>query len=899
MKMKFCPNPILPIIVSILAILLSCKTTHHFKEKESRHYQEIDLGEIKVVANPEYKGFETKYFDLIHMKLSVIPQWGKRQLDGIAILTLTPHAYPQDTLVLDAQDFDIKSVQLVDEKGDSISNLSYFYNKRKIKIRLEKFIAGYLTNPPAVGLFRYYKSTKPYQAGDTLYIKITYTAKPEDQYKDSVITKKVEQGLYFINPIGKDSSIPTEMWSQGETEHNSCWFPTIDATDQKFTDEIDIIVDTSMVTLSNGLLKSSMTNYHGLRTDRWIMDLPHSPYLVMIAAGRYAVIHDKWRNKAVDYYVEKEYAPYARMIFGHTPAMIEYFSNLLKYDFPWQKYSQMVVRDFTSGAMENTTAVLMYEPMQHDDRSHLDYTGEETISHELFHHWFGDLVTCKSWAYLALNESFASWAESAWEEHEYGKDEADLMRKAALDAYLNEALYHKTSIIDHYYSDPEDLFDRHRYEKGALVINMLRHYLGDTVFFKGLHNYLVDNAWKNVELSDLRKAMEQASGQDLNWFFEQWFEKRGHPVLEISQEYNPEKRKLYVYVKQNQKDEKVPLFKMKARIACVYMNGQVGLGDMSRDVWLGNTVDTFIFNCFPLYVEFDPENILLCEKTEIKPLQQWEFQYHYNAGNFKSRYDAMQALSKEYKFLKKDYPGKGFTRHWNEDENISFRLHSLRDTFWYIRRQALVNLGDLDDSLFKRWYSVIGEQIERMALSDKKSMVRVAALNLLQDKRGASAMPIYKQALNDSSYQVVAIAIRNIFSNYPRQDSSTLVKSFAKYESYRSTEVKLALANVYAYYGDKDKAAYFRTLKAYGNQYYILYRKYLERMDCKFIRTQMDFIMSLDLYAKSPWELSLFRSFLYDLSANLQSRKGNEDYTTCEKLVKELQKKAQSLVIKF
>ncbi len=367
----------------LVVCAFSCQTKKHVSKGSLPSILIDTLKSINIVSNTRYKGFETKDFDLIHTTLSVTPVWNLRHLNGTAILTLTPHAYPQDTLNLDAKDFNIYSVELVDKKGDSIA-LNYKYNHKTIKILP-------------------YHSVK-WLPGDTFEIKIVYTAKPEDLLKDSTIPNHDEQGLYFINPDGTDSAVPRELWSQGETEHNSCWFPTIDAPDQKMTQEISITVDTGMTTLSNGVLEYTELNGNGTKTDHWALDKPHSVYLAMIAVGHFAEIKDKWRDSIpVTYYVEPEYAPYAKLVFGHTPAMIEFYSKLLNYDFPWPKYSQVVVRDFTSGAMENTTTVTMYQPMQHDDRANLDESGEDIISHELFHHWFGDLVTCKSWANLALN----------------------------------------------------------------------------------------------------------------------------------------------------------------------------------------------------------------------------------------------------------------------------------------------------------------------------------------------------------------------------------------------------------------------------------------------------------------------------------------------------------------
>ena len=183
------------------------------------------------------------------------------------------------------------------------------------------------------------------------------------------------------------------------------------------TQEIKITVGSRYVTLSNGLLLSSKPNGDGTRTDYWKQTLPHAPYLAMMAIGEFAVVKDKWKGIDVDYYVEPAYEPHAKAIFGETPAMLDYYSDVLKLPYAWEKYSQVVVRDYVSGDMENTTATIHGEFLHRTDRELLDGDNERIIAHELFHHWFGDLVTCESWSNLPLNESFATYGEYMWLEH--------------------------------------------------------------------------------------------------------------------------------------------------------------------------------------------------------------------------------------------------------------------------------------------------------------------------------------------------------------------------------------------------------------------------------------------------------------------------------------------------
>ena len=267
---------------------------------------------------------------------------------------------------------------------------------------------------------------KEYKKGEhyTLYLK--YIARPEKVKDKGSIAITAAKGLYFINSTGSDPNKPTQIWTQGETEANSCWFPTIDSPNQKTTQEIYMTVPDKFLTLSNGILKSQTKNSDGTRTDYWKMDQKHAPYLVFMGVGEYSVVKDSWNNLEVNYYVEKEFESVARDIFGNTPEMMTFFSNLTGIPYPWDKYSQIVVRDYVSGAMENTTAVVHGEDAQQKRGQLIDKNEwEGTIAHELFHHWFGDLVTTESWANLTVNESFATYSVYLWLQHKYGQDAAD------------------------------------------------------------------------------------------------------------------------------------------------------------------------------------------------------------------------------------------------------------------------------------------------------------------------------------------------------------------------------------------------------------------------------------------------------------------------------------------
>ena len=243
------------------------------------------------------------------------------------------------------------------------------------------------------------------------------------------------------------------------TESNSRWFPTIDSPNQKSTQEMFITVKEESKTLSNGTLIYSKSNSDHTRTDYWKMDKPHAPYLFMLAAGDFAIVEDEWNGMKVDYYVEPEYEEYAGDIFGHTPEMISYFSEVLNYPFPWDKYSQIVVRDFVSGAMENTTASVFMEDLNVDSRELIDFDWDDIIAHELFHQWFGNLVTCESWANVPLNESFATYGEYLWKNHKYGADEAGYHLYSELDTYLSEAVTKNEDVIRFDFDNDDEMFE--------------------------------------------------------------------------------------------------------------------------------------------------------------------------------------------------------------------------------------------------------------------------------------------------------------------------------------------------------------------------------------------------------------------------------------------------------
>ena len=343
-------------------------------------------------------------------------------------------------------------------------------------------------------------------------------------------------GMYFINADGKNPTKPTQMWTQGEPQSNCHWFPTLDAPNQKHTQRISITFPGKMQSLSNGKLTSSVDMYGNngihLRTDVWVQNKPHAPYLTMLAVGNWVRLKDslpwpidpnlrKKETLPIEYLVEPQFKDDAKMIFGNTPEMIQFFSQYTGVKYPWDKYSQVVVRDFVSGAMENTSATVHMEQLQHDKYDHIDDTYEDYISHELFHQWFGDYVTAENWSDLTLNESFATYGEYLWREHKYGASNANQWLYST-----EKSIYYLSNynpLLNHHYININQQFDGVRYQKGACILHLLRQFIGDDAFRTSMKRYLETFAFKSAEVDDWRQIIEEVTGMDMKPFFNVWY----------------------------------------------------------------------------------------------------------------------------------------------------------------------------------------------------------------------------------------------------------------------------------------------------------------------------------------------------------------------------------------
>ena len=701
------------LLIGIL-LLASCKTSQEVVYEAPLDY-EVEMLDTLVVSAPVYnKEVEAQYslpvynpeatrtYDILHTKLELSFDWAKQHVLGMARLDMTPLFYPIQEVVLDAKQFIIHSVRL----DDSEKELAYTYDDFFLTIDLGK----------------------TYTKGQNFSLHIDYTAQPNEGPQGGSAAITSDKGLFFINPTGENPDKPRQIWTQGETENNSKWFPTFDKPNERCTQEMFLTVEENLETLSNGELVYSKNNGDGTKTDYWKMDQPHAPYLFMMMIGDFARVKDEWNGKELEYMVYPEYESSAREIFNHTPEMLTFFSEILDYPYPWNKYSQVVAEDYVSGAMENTTGVIFGEFVQKTKRELIDNGNDQIVAHEMFHHWFGDLVTCESWANLTLNEGFANYSEYLWYEHKYGKDAADGVRISEMDGYKYMAQQGGTHPLIHYgYENKEDMFDAHSYNKGGLVLHMLRNLVGDEAFFASLSKYLKDNEYTAVETAELRMAFEETTGMDLNWFFDQWYLDKGHPVMDVSYEYK--EGKAYIYAHQTQtEDEHRPVFLLPLEAAVYAWDGSVSYHSVVVDARKDTIVIDGIESA-PLVTVLDGKSILLGEINEERSQEEWANLLKYSPNHFDKR-TALNNLD-------------------DREVLVALSAQLMEDKHQIIRNTGL-NFCDITQI----------DKVKELALSDPHSITRAKALKTYYEMTNDTSIELAEMVVTkDQAYTPIKAAI--------------------------------------------------------------------------------------------------------------------------------------------
>jgi len=594
-------------------------------------------------------------------------------------------------------------------------------------------------------------------SADKLIIPLPATTRMGDKFDVAIRYEgKPAKGIYFILPDKDYPDRPKQIWTQGESEDTRYYLPTYDYPNDRLTTETILTVPSSWITVSNGKLISVSDAGKGLKTWYWKESVPSSTYLITVVAGEFDEVKDTWRGIPLTYYAPKGRGDRLPINYGRTPAMMELFSKKFGVDYAWEKYAQVMVDEFVAGGMENSSATTnASSSLVHPKLAPEYLTGEDDlISHELGHQWFGDLVTCKDWGDIWLNEGFATFLEAVWTEAHFGKDQADYQRWNNAREWFESSNLWKKPIVRHDFDDSSE-FDGNAYNKAGWVLYMLRHQIGEDVFYRGIKHYLEVNRGKNVVTSDLAKAIEEATHTNVDQFFSQWLYGAGGPKFELSHTYDGEKHQVILVVKQTQKVEgRVGLFRVPAEVEITTASGP-----KLYDVTVSKDHQVFPLpaESAPLMVLFDKGGQVLKSAEFHKEKKEWLYQLK-NAADLADRADAVVALGK----MK------------NDEEVIGALGETLRsDKAWGVRATAADTLGQMGgpsaskqllaalDSHDGPWvrnrvvsalgnfkdHAAVAAKLNSIAKQDDSYRARAAALQALGRLKGPNAFATLEAAV--------------------------------------------------------------------------------------------------------------------------------------------------------
>lgn len=640
-------------------------------------------------------------FDLLHQAIHIAFSMPRRELTASVTTRLVPFA-PTDTVRLDAGNLTIDAA--TDARGRP---LRFSYDTSHVTVRLGRRA----------------------RAGDTVEFTLRYHTRPE-------------RGIYFVPRRNV-------IWSQGEAVETRNWIPTYDAPNDKQTWEFFVTADTGLKVLSNGHLLGVTAEAGGRQVWHWSQKRPASTYLMSVVVGPFTVLRDQWRGRPVDYWVAPDTALAGWRTFGETPTMIEFYSRILGVPFQWAKYDQSVIPDFTYGGMENVSATTQTDLALHSSAAEPQTNGRSLAAHELAHQWFGDLTTTAAWAHIWLNEGLTTYMESVEAEQTRGlpaaqREWAD-QQEAAEAADLNE----KRALVWGQYQgdDPIALFfSGHVYPKGAQVAHQLRRLLGDSLFWAGMHRFLVDNAFKPVTTADFAVAFEKVAHRDLDWFFDQWCYGIGYPKVRVSRHWDAASKTLHVTVAETQPIDSIhPLFRFPVTIRITTADSLV-----RHDIMVSKPSETFAIPLpgDPLTFRFDEGGWLLgtvtTDQTSAELAEMAEHDLDFSAriwalDQLEQKTDSAAAAARRFIVLNEWDPRQRATalEQMEKDHSaptLEVVRSALTDPDGAVRGQAVTTLAALDSAAAR-------SVAEAMFRTDPSLAARVEALAVYARAAGAAAEP--------------------------------------------------------------------------------------------------------------------------------------------------------------
>jgi aminopeptidase N len=642
-----------------------------------------------------------------------------------------PYARSRDYALQDIRThlwFDLDQRKVRGEVTESVSALRDNVSELKLdsvdlkieSVRVDGKAAKFTTDPKQLIV----SLDHPARRGERRELFIRYEAQPK-------------KGLYFILPDQNYPQQPREIWTQGEAEDTRYYIPLYDYPNARLTSEMLLTVPAAWITVSNGRLVSVSDEPDGTKTWDWKQSEPLSTYLISAVAGEFVQREDSWRGLPLRYLVPRGAEATIEPTFGHTKEMLDLFSSKLGVPYPWAQFAQTSVDDFVAGGMENTSAVtLTVNELVNPKLASEDLTGADDVtSHELAHQWFGDLVTCKDWANLWLNEGFATFFEHFWMEQHYGADDAAYEFWREQNGWFRQPRLYPVPIVDRDFDDSTK-YEGNIYDKGGWVLKMLREKLGDDDFFRALRNYLETNRGQNVVTADLQKAIEQSTSINVDEFFRQWVYRAGAPEFDVSYTYDAAAHQVKLGVTQTQKLEGlVGLFDVPIDVEIATAGGR-----KTYPIEVTKATESFTFPADdqPQMVLFDKGDQIL-KKLDFKRDQAALIYQMKNAETVPDRADAVLAL--------------GNVRN-NADAVAALGEAARHDPFWGVRVEALRTLGKIG-----------GADAEKQVLAavneEKTPWVRDAATRQLGSFKDDSSLAskLADMSSNDPAYRVRGAAL--------------------------------------------------------------------------------------------------------------------------------------------
>ena len=652
--------------------------------------------------------------DIKHVRLDFTLDLDARRISGSVAHTFSPLIDGVDHLELDAVELDIGGVRLVNG-----TSLRYSLSDGRLRIDL----------------------SSQRHAGEEETVVVDFSGSPR-------------RGLYFVRPEEAYPNKRLEAWTQGEDEDSRHWFPCYDYPNEMATSELHVTVRQPFTVIAIGELQGVDDHGNGTRTFHWRQNVPHVTYLTSVCAGEYGEVREEWDGIPVLYYVPPGREDDAREVFKNTPDMMRLFSEKTGVRYPYAKYAQVVVQDFMFGGMENVSATTLTDSALYDERARIDTDADWLVSHELAHQWFGDLLTCRDWSHGWLNEGFATFFELVYTEHRKGRDEALYYLQGQMDSYLGETGRYRRPIVTNVYSAPMDLFDRHLYEKGGVVLNMLRVYLGEELFWRAIRRYTISRRGTNVVTTDLQRAIEEATGKNLDWFFDQWVYGAGHPDLKGDYAWDGDSTTAKVSLKQSQSGDNVAqAFRLPLRI-----DFKLESGDWQRTrVEMSEREQTFYFSLpsKPRFVRLDGEVLKALELERPSDMLRTQLA---EDEDVLGRFDAVRMLGK-----------KG-----DKDAIEALGKAAREDAFWGVQAEAAKALGSI------RSNAALDELLASMTVAHPKARRAVVrALGEFREERAAEALERVIDE-GDASYYVEAAAAAAVGKTRSDRAFTALERSLAK-----------------------------------------------------------------------------------------------------------------------